>query len=381
MAYSYVFYDGDDTTDPITVPFPYISIADISLWVDGVEADFTWTTSSTITPEEAVAAGTANVEVRRTTNRDTPEVTFVQGATEHASDLNTAVLQSLYICQELLDSYGVIVPTATTNFLFGTFAARPSAGTVNRVYVALDTGELFVDDGADWITPAVANHTGDVTGSDVLTIAANAVTNAKLAQMGTAKFKGRTTAGTGDPEDLTATQATAMLNVVTNPGDAGGVKGLVPAPAAGDGAADKYLKADGTWATVPTASATVQASTAEIAAQTAVTKYVSPDRAKHHPGVAKAWVSFNGTGSLTVNDSHGVTSVTDLGVGSYRINLSQTMANANYCVVCSCRRTATTGAVVVPISKSTTQIVINTRNLGSSMVDCELVDVAVFGDI
>lgn len=75
----------------------------------------------------------------------------------------------------------------------------------------------------------------------------NAVTNAKLAQVPTATFKGRTTAATGDPEDLTATQATAMLNVALGDSGAGGLKGLVPAPGAGDAAANKVLGAGMTW--------------------------------------------------------------------------------------------------------------------------------------
>ena len=47
-----------------------------------------------------------------------------------------------------------------------------------------------------------ATHTGDVTGSTVLTIASNAVTNTKAAQMATKTYKGRTSAGTGNPEDV-----------------------------------------------------------------------------------------------------------------------------------------------------------------------------------
>ena len=67
--------------------------------------------------------------------------------------------------------------------------------------------------------------------------------------MANGTIKGRTTAGTGDPEDLTGAQATALLSNVTGDSGSGGVKGLVPAPAAGDAAAGKFLKADGTWAT------------------------------------------------------------------------------------------------------------------------------------
>lgn len=85
-----------------------------------------------------------------------------------------------------------------------------------------------------------ATHTGDVTGSGALTIAADVVTNAKLANVATATIKGRATAGTGDPEDLTGTQATALLDAFTS-----GAKGL--APASGGGTAN-FLRADGTWA-------------------------------------------------------------------------------------------------------------------------------------
>jgi hypothetical protein len=62
-------------------------------------------------------------------------------------------------------------------------------------------------------TSASFNGSGDVTGTS--TIGAGVVTNAKLANMATATFKGRTTAGSGAPEDLTATQATALLDVAT----------------------------------------------------------------------------------------------------------------------------------------------------------------------
>ena len=52
----------------------------------------------------------------------------------------------------------------------------------------------------------------------------------------------------------TNSQATALLDAMVGDSGAGGVKGLVPAPAAGDAAASKYLDAAGGW-TVPPAGA------------------------------------------------------------------------------------------------------------------------------
>lgn len=55
---------------------------------------------------------------------------------------------------------------------------------------------------------------GDITVTGgVWSIDPNSVTNAKMADVATATIKGRATAGTGDPEDLTATQVRTLLNV------------------------------------------------------------------------------------------------------------------------------------------------------------------------
>ena len=81
------------------------------------------------------------------------------------------------------------------------------------------------------------------------TIANGAVTLAKMANMATASFIGRTTAATGVPEILSATQATALLDNFTST-----LKGL--APASGGGTVN-FLRADGTWAPVATAAVQV----------------------------------------------------------------------------------------------------------------------------
>ena len=47
-------------------------------------------------------------------------------------------------------------------------------------------------------------------------------------------------------------------------------------------------------------------------------------------GTAKAWVSFNGVGTLAIRNSFNVSSVTDGGTGIYTINFATTMPNENY---------------------------------------------------
>lgn len=67
-------------------------------------------------------------------------------------------------------------------------------------------------------TPAAPTAAGGTNTTQIATTAFvqaafgnNSVTNAKLADMATGTFKGRAAAGTGDPEDLTAAEAKALL--------------------------------------------------------------------------------------------------------------------------------------------------------------------------
>lgn len=71
----------------------------------------------------------------------------------------------------------------------------------------------------------------------------------------TAALADFTAAGRSMVGAVSATAQTALLDAFTGDSGSGGVKGLVPAPAAGDAAAVKFLKADGTWAAPGAASA------------------------------------------------------------------------------------------------------------------------------
>ena len=48
-------------------------------------------------------------------------------------------------------------------------------------------------------------------------------------------------------------------------------------------------------------------------------------------GIAKAWVNFNGQGTVAILSAMNVSSITDNGVGLYTVNYTTAMADANYC--------------------------------------------------
>ncbi len=131
----------------------------------------------------------------------------------------------------------------TTNFLRadGSWAA-PVAGSSSPLTTkgdvwGYDTGDARVPVGTD-------GHVLQADSAQALGVKYAEVANASLADMAQATIKGRASgAGTGDPTDLTAAQATAILDAFTD-----ALKGL--APASGGGTTN-FLRADGTWAAPP----------------------------------------------------------------------------------------------------------------------------------
>ena len=95
----------------------------------------------------------------------------------------------------------------------------------------------------------------------------------------------------------------------------------------------------------------------------------------------RAWVNFNGTGTVAIRASGNVTSITDNGTGDYTVNFTTAISDANYsCSVSGKQTTGTTagGSSIEFTSLATTSVRILCADGGSNPADFALVSVAIF---
>jgi hypothetical protein len=101
--------------------------------------------------------------------------------------------------------------------------------------------------------------------------------------------------------------------------------------------------------------------------------------------LCRAWVNFNGTGTVAIRASFNVSSITDNGTGNYTVNFTTAMPDANYAGVGN-GRFATTGgnaaetAAIALADLATTSVRVWTSD-GASPNNAEdeaLISVAIF---
>jgi hypothetical protein len=95
--------------------------------------------------------------------------------------------------------------------------------------------------------------------------------------------------------------------------------------------------------------------------------------------MCRAWVNFNGTGTVAIRASGNVTSITDGGVGTYTVNFTTAMTDANYCISGITAFTSSAGAESVRIQSTLTSssAPISTTTAGV-FFDSPTVSVAIF---
>jgi hypothetical protein len=99
---------------------------------------------------------------------------------------------------------------------------------------------------------------------------------------------------------------------------------------------------------------------------------------------ARAWVNFNGTGTVAIRASGNVSSITDNGASDYTLNFATAMPDTNYAIAGAARITTSAQSSVVGYYGngivSTTQVQIRSPQMGTSGAgynDAETVSVVV----
>jgi len=95
----------------------------------------------------------------------------------------------------------------------------------------------------------------------------------------------------------------------------------------------------------------------------------------------RAWVNFNGTGTVAIRASGNVSSITDNGTGNYTVNFTTAMPDASYCLAGSASKAPlatpriVAGSTSVPAAGS---VQIQSSDDGGTVNDCEFVNIAIF---
>jgi hypothetical protein len=98
---------------------------------------------------------------------------------------------------------------------------------------------------------------------------------------------------------------------------------------------------------------------------------------------AKAWVNFNGIGTVAIRDDFNVSSITDNNIGDYTINFSTALTSSSYCVTGCATHDYQSYTSVVMIDRDNSGMTagscrINVLNFSSAYVDAEFACVAMF---
>jgi len=96
----------------------------------------------------------------------------------------------------------------------------------------------------------------------------------------------------------------------------------------------------------------------------------------------RAWVNFNGTGTVAIGDSGNVSSITDNGTGDYTVNFTTAMPNANYAVTQIYKPDSTSSGALTRMlflnSQSAGSFNVVTRAMGGTPADYPILCFAVF---
>lgn len=92
----------------------------------------------------------------------------------------------------------------------------------------------------------------------------------------------------------------------------------------------------------------------------------------------RAWVNFNGTGTVAIRSSFNVTSITDNGNGDYTVNFTNAMPDVNYCVSNYSASTSSNWFLGRYVSYSVSAYRFLTIDNAGSLTDTVTANIAIF---
>lgn len=125
------------------------------------------------------------------------------------------------------------------------------------------------------------------------------------------------------------------------------------------------------------------AAQSDMETATSTTLAVTPGRAQYHPGTAKAWASFNGSGTPAMIASYNFdSSITDNGTGDWTLAITTDFSGSGYCAIGSFLEAPGTrkGYVQFQTKAAGTIRVLAIEAASGTLVDIPDVNVLLFGD-
>ncbi|MDE3021845.1 MAG: hypothetical protein KGI54_08300 [Pseudomonadota bacterium] len=204
MAYSYVQYTGDGSTQNFSITFPFISLSHIEVRLAGALQSTGYTTSGTTVSFTTAPASSVLIDIRRNTPKSSSLVTFVDASVLTQADLNLAQTQNLYISQEALDTANASITYSPAGYL--------DAGSKRLANLVAPVSSQ------DAVTLAYGNaNYGGTAAANAATSAASAATSAASAAS-SASSSSSSASSSASSATAAAASAIAAANSVTSLG-------------------------------------------------------------------------------------------------------------------------------------------------------------------
>ena len=317
MATTSNTYTGNGTNKLFSITFPYLDTADINVYLNG--------TLQTVTTQYTFANATTVEFVTAPANGAT---VLLDRSTDDTTLQATFFPGSSIKATDLNENFDQVLYLAqeTAN----SAANQSTAGLQTQITAATNTANTAI---------TTAN-------------AANATANGIAGTANTALSNSSSAVTTANAASVTATTAETTANAIS----ATASSAVTTANAAQTTANAALPKAGGTM--------------------TGNVTFVSTQ-----PQVCKAWVNFNGTGTVAIRASYNVSSITDNGTGDYTVNFTTAMPDANYAFSTGWMGTTGESRTFVPADgevPTASSIRLSYQQGGSTPTDKAYLSVAIF---